>query len=517
MSQIRVDVTAARRILKSKLQGWLEQAGHRLYAYRPRFRERRFWAVQALVIIIATTHSLLEITGSLHDFEIWYFIPTALFLVPVVYAALNFGFAGAIATALWATAITIPNWFLWHSLLETFACMFQMLVVIAVAFFVGQRVDRERGARQQAETANTALRDSEMKYRGLFESSPVAVIIHDASGAILDANPAAGALFGKTKETLRSMVMADLVGKENEQKLLAHSQKDSWQETSLVLSSRDGSEIYLEPTHTRISDGQGNIATQLLLRDITQERHRQAGLRAYAAYILRAQEEERQRIARELHDETIQTLVLLCRQLDRVGSKNKALPSSVKQELQEARKITEEAVRELRDFAKALRPTSLDDLGVVTAIRRLLTDCTERTGIQTQLKLIGKERRVSRDIELGMFRITQETLWNTERHSKATKVVVTTTFSKDEVNIKIKDDGLGFNVPPNLGTNGHLGLLGMQERAELLDGKWEIQSSPGNGVLTTVSIPFPEKGFYPQVKIEAKETMVRTHIEEVVS
>lgn len=504
MNQALADLATTPGILKPKLNDWLEQAGARLYAYRPRFRERRFWAIQILVVIIAFTHSFLEITETLHNFEAWYFIPTALFLVPVVYAALNFGFAGAIATALWATAITIPNWIFWHSWLETFACLFQMLVVIAVAFFVGQRVDREKGARRQTETANIALKNSETKYRGLFESSPVAVIIHNTGGVILDANPAAGDLFGKTTETLRSMGIADLVGKENEQKLLTPSQKGNWQETSLVLSPRDGPEIYLEPTHTRISDGQGNSATQLLLRDITQERHRQAGLRAYAAYILRAQEEERQRIARELHDETIQTLVLLCRQLDNVGSKNNASPSSIKRELAKARKITEEAVRELRDFAKALRPTALDDLGVVTSIRRLLTDCAERTGIRTQLKLTGEERRLSRDIELGMFRITQEALWNTERHSRATRVVVTITFSKDEVRMKIKDDGLGFNVPPNLGTSGHLGLLGMQERAELLGGKWEIQSSPGKGAVTTVSIPFPEKRLYTQVKVNEK-------------
>ncbi len=382
--------------------------------------------------------------------------------------------------------------------------MFQMLVVIAVAFFVGQRVDRERGARHQVEVAGDALRASETKYRGLFESSPIAILVLDANGAILDANPAAGVLFGKTTKGLRSMAVAELVGQENEQKLLAPSPKDSRQEVSLVLRPGDGPEVYLEPTHTKISDSQGDITIQVLLRDVTQEQHRQAGLKAYAAYVLRAQEDERQRIARELHDETIQTLVLLCRRLDSVGSSSKALPSVVKRELQEARKITEEAVRELRDFAKALRPAALDDLGMVTSIRRLLADCTERTGVQAQLKLIGKERRLSRDIELGMFRITQEALWNMERHSRATKVVVTTTFSKDEVRMDIKDNGLGFNVPSNLGTSGHLGLLGMQERAELLGGKWEIQSSPGKGAVTTISIPFPEKKVYPPAKVKER-------------
>lgn len=133
---------------------------------------------------------------------------------------------------------------------------------------------------------------------------------------------------------------------------------------------------------------------------------------------------------------------------------------------------------------------------MVTSIRSLLTDYTARTGIQAQLKLIGKERRLSRDSELGIFRIAQEALWNTERHSKATKVVVTMTFSQYQVRMDIKDNGLGFNVPLNLSTSGQLGLLGMQERAELLGGKLEIQSSPEKGAIITVSAPFLEKRLY---------------------
>ncbi len=89
-----------------------------------------------------------------------------------------------------------------------------------------------------------------------------------------------------------------------------------------------------------------------------------------------------------------------------------------------------------------------------------------------------------------------------ERHSRATKVAVTITFSQYEVRVGIKDNGLGFNVPLNLGSSGHLGLLGMRERAELLDGKLEIKSSPGKGVIATVSIPFPGKILYAPVMIK---------------
>ncbi len=495
MSQAPLDMIAVRsRLFSSKLNGWLKRAGHWLRRYRPRFRDRRFWVVQGLVIAIAAFHDVLEVGGYLPRLGTLYFVPISLFFVPVVYAALNFGFAGSIATALWAVIITIPNWVFWHHGLERIGVMFQMAILVAVAVFVGQRVDREAGARHRAEAAGAALRASEMKYRGLFESSPIAVLVLDPSGIILDANPAAGVLFDTTAETLKSTTVANLVGTENKQKLLASSREDKWQEATLALSLRDGSEVYLEPTHTRVSDSQGNIIIQVLLRDVTQERQRQAGLRAYAAHVLRAQEEERQRIARELHDETIQTLALLCRRLGSVETTGEPLPSSVAEELRGAREIAEEVVKELRDFAKALRPPILDDLGMVTSIRRLLVDSTERTEIKGQLKLVGEERRLPRDTEVGMFRIAQEALWNVERHSRATEVVMTLTFSENEVRLYVSDNGVGFNVPPVLGSvyaSGQLGLLGMQERAELLGGELEVQSSLGKGTTVTISIPVP--------------------------
>ncbi|MCH8818907.1 MAG: hypothetical protein IIB03_01130 [Acidobacteria bacterium] len=132
MSQARVAVTATRPIFKSKLRGWFERGRHRLYAYRPRFRDRRFWVIAGLVIIIAVLHNIAEATGFLHDLGVPYFVPITLFLVPVVYAALTFGFAGALATALWATVITTPNFIFWHQGLERFGVMFQMLIVVAI-------------------------------------------------------------------------------------------------------------------------------------------------------------------------------------------------------------------------------------------------------------------------------------------------------------------------------------------------------------------------------------------------
>ncbi len=491
MSRTHVDVIASLPTFRSKLKNWLEWSKYRLYPYRPRFRDWRFWLLQGLIILIAVVHIIVEAEGFLHDSGVPYFIPITLFLVPVVYAALTFGFVGAITTALWITVITIPNWILWHQGLERFGVMFQMLIINAVAFFVGRRVDRERNAWQQAETTATALKTSRMKYRSLFESSPIAILVLDLTGVILEANTAANVLFSKDKATLQGILLADLIGTTDVQKLL-DSSHNGGQPDSLTLKLKNGQELYLEPTLTEAGDGQSDLVIQILLRDVTEEHHRQAGLRAYAAHVMRAQEEERQRIARELHDETIQSLVLLCRRLDSMENDSESLPSSLINNVREARKIADETVKGLRGFAKALRPPILDDLGMMTSIRRLLVDFKERTKVKSKLTVAGEDRRLSPDTELAMFRIAQEALWNVEHHAEATRVDVTINFTEDKVKLDVIDNGVGFSIPPDSSdfiASGHLGLISMQERAELLSGKLEIQSSPGKGTKVIASIP----------------------------
>jgi PAS domain S-box-containing protein len=448
-------------------------------------------ATEALVITITVLHDIIEATGFLHDSGLPYFVPVSLYLVPVVYAALTFGLAGALATALLATVITTPNFIFWHHGLERLGVIFQMLIVVTVAYFLGRRVDRERSASQQAEATGTALRTSETKYRGLLESSPVAILVSDHKGNVLEANPAASILFGRNKATLESMRIADLVGTVGAEKLLGASQNGG-QPDFLTLKSKEGLDLYIEPSRTEVDDGQGSPVIQVLFRDVTEEHHRQAGLRAYAAHVTRAQEEERQRIARELHDETIQTLVLLCRQLDSIDGGSESLAASQTDSVRKARRTAEEIVQGLRDFSKALRPPILDDLGMMASVRRLLTDFTERTKIEGKLKVAGGERRLPPDVELGLYRITQEALWNIERHAGATCVAVAITFSERKVRLEVVDNGAGFSVPlgsSDFTTSGHLGLISMQERAELLGGKLEIRSSPRKGTGVIVFVP----------------------------
>lgn len=489
MSRARSDTAEAQLISTAKLSDWLARVKNHLYAYRPRFGDYRFWVIVSLVISIATLHSIVESQGYLHYSGIPYFIPTSLYLVPVVYAALNFGFAGAIATTLWAIVITTPNWVFWHAGLERFGCMFQLVIVSAVAYFLGRRVDRERSEWQRAEATATALKTSNIKYQNLLHSSPMAVLIVDKAGTILEVNSAASVLFNKDKTTLENMHISDLFGTANAQKLLSACQS-SGRVDSVSIKLQDRLQLSIEPSLAEAGDDRSNPIIQLLLRDVTEEQHRQAGLRAYAAHVINTQEEERQRIARELHDETIQTLVLLCRQLD--GMDNKSLPSPLLHNLQQARRTAEGVVEELRDFTRTLRPPILDDLGLITCVRRLLADLTERTGIKNRLEVKGNEQRLPPDMELALFRIAQEALRNVEHHAKANSVDTILTFAGQEVTLEVIDNGTGFSLPSDTSdftASGHLGLISMQERAELLGGKIEIQSRPGEGTRVSVSVP----------------------------
>lgn len=470
---------------------WFGGRISRLNKYKPPFGDWRFWAIQGLSIGIAAAHWVLS-SGGTSEFGRLYLVPVILLIVPVVIAALYFGSVGAITTALWVILISIPNLTIHHIGVERIGEGFQMAVLLAVAIFMGRQVDNEINLRHKIEDASIALTSSEAKYHSLFNSSPVAILALDRNDNVIDANPSAGVLFGKSVEVLKKMVITDLLKIGDEVGPPVSSQKHNWWESTLTVRSANGSEVYLEPKLTQLNDSQGNPIIQVLLRDVTEERHKQAGLEAYAAYVIQAQEDERQHIARELHDETLQNLSLLCRQLNGIETSGEELPSAVVEEVSKSKDMAEKAVKDLRNFTRRLRPPILDDLGLVASIRRLVLDFMDRTALKGQLKIVGKERRLPQDVEVSMFRIAQEALWNVEHHSKATKADVIITFGKDVTVLIINDDGKGFRIPANLesiSVSGKLGLLGMKERAELFGGKLKIQSTLGKGTSIIASFP----------------------------
>jgi PAS domain S-box-containing protein len=454
-------------------------------------RDRRFWIVQLLVVALAAGHTVAEVLAVLPHGASLYFVPETLFLIPVGYAALNFGLHGAVATALWCTALALPNLVLFHHGGQFAAAATQLLIVNAVAFFVGHRVEEEVLARRQADETLTALKASEQRFRGLFDSSAAGVLVFDRGGHIHEANAAAARLFDR--DDVHRAFLPDLVGSAAAHDLLETSSAS----TSAVVSSPftvargGGTDVLLEPASTAFTGPDGRTFIQTLLHDVTAQHRRQTQLRTYAGRILQAQEEERRRIAQELHDEALQRVVVLCRQLHEIEEALAVHPPRAETHLRLATRTAEGLMAELREFTRQLRPPALDELGVVTCLRRMVSDLAEQSGIDGALSVRGRERRLEGALELGVFRIAQESLRNVERHAEASRLRLGLAFAPGSVELTIVDDGKGFCLPAPVAqsTGGGLGMLGMQERAALLGGELEIVSSPGHGTRVTATLP----------------------------
>ena len=209
-------------------------------------------------------------------------------------------------------------------------------------------------------------------------------------------------------------------------------------------------------------------------------------MQSYLHAVTSAQEDERARLARELHDETIQTLTALDHKVQKLQRTLEREPEPVRQSLAELHAMAAGATAEVRRFSRALRPLYLEDLGLAPALELL----AEESGVG--FTLVGTPRRAKPEIELALYRIAQESLSNARRHAQATQVEVTLVYAPQQVRITVSDDGVGFTLPEDpsvLARSGHFGLMGMHERAQLIGAQVVVDAAPGEGVAVTVTAP----------------------------
>ncbi len=215
-------------------------------------------------------------------------------------------------------------------------------------------------------------------------------------------------------------------------------------------------------------------------------------LQFYLREITNAQEAERQRVARELHDDTIQSLVLVGRSLDSLLQTSEApSKSATQQQAVSAREQLDATIDGVRRLARDLRPSILDRLGLVPSIEWLLSEVSQRQQLKSELNVDGDIQRMAPEVELCLFRVVQEALRNVELHADAKNVEVTLTTSDGRLSVRVHDDGRGFRLSEVSQHDRHsgLGLLGMQERAQLLGGTVDIQSAPEAGTTLLASVP----------------------------
>jgi signal transduction histidine kinase len=265
---------------------------------------------------------------------------------------------------------------------------------------------------------------------------------------------------------------------------------------ALVLAVRPGAELLTGRDLTIFTTIAGQIALAVENATLYLEVQAREALRgAMIQQIVSAQEGERQRIARELHDGTGQVLTGLGLGLKAAADTVKSNPELAARQLSELKELSAQALQELRGLVANLRPSILDDLGLVPAIHSQVEQFAARTGVDANLVTTGRRRRLSPDVETVVFRIAQEALTNVAKHAAAQHVQVRLDFNGAGLHLAVEDDGRGFS-PENALTverNGRpaWGLLGMQERVSLVGGTCAIRSRPGQGTVVTIFVPYP--------------------------
>lgn len=207
--------------------------------------------------------------------------------------------------------------------------------------------------------------------------------------------------------------------------------------------------------------------------------------------IILAQEEERKRIAREIHDgpaQSLANLVLRTEIAERLASKKDY--DSVQVELADLKGQVRTGLEEIRKIIFNLRPMALDDLGLIPTLRKLTQDFEDRVKIHSTFEVHGKEVRLSSSMEAAIYRLIQEALSNVQKHADASRVIINLNFLAEQLHINVKDNGKGFKQPSGKDDQTHYGIIGMYERVELLEGSIDIQSEADKGTEIKIVIPF---------------------------
>ncbi len=224
---------------------------------------------------------------------------------------------------------------------------------------------------------------------------------------------------------------------------------------------------------------------------LEQSRRQQQQLRTLSHRILQTREEERKRISRELHDVITQTLVGIKLHLDALSREATVNPKMLKQRIARTQRLVEKSVEIVHRFAVELRPTSLDDLGLILTLKAFLADFMKWSGIRVHFKTFAGVDQLNSDLRTTLYRIVQAALANVSEHSHASHVTVAISQMAESVQLEISDDGEAFDVERALLARRRkpLGLIGMRERVEMMGGEFTVESEPGRGTTIRAQMP----------------------------
>ncbi|THF63010.1 PAS domain S-box protein [Pseudothauera nasutitermitis] len=344
------------------------------------------------------------------------------------------------------------------------------------------------------------IAESEARARLYLERMPIGCVITDTDWKVVECNPAFQQIFGYSSEELAGRSVFDTLipdsARAQTEVVLERLRAGNFDAHNVNENiTRDGRRILCEWFNTPIRDANGEV-TQLIAMAIDISA-RDGGERALAdshrrlselsARLMQIQEEERGRLARELHDEIGQQLAAV--QFNLHALAHEASGDGSRARLDDCMGIMETTIRRIRDRALDLRPSMLDDLGLGPALAWYCQGQAERTGVKIVLSGVEGIGRLDEPAETAAFRIVQESVNNALRHAQPARIGVSLQLTDGVLTLRIEDDGHGFDPGGGRAPGAHLGLAGMRERAELAGGSFELGSAPGRGTYVLARLP----------------------------
>lgn len=373
----------------------------------------------------------------------------------------------------------------WHDFLMYFLFLLVSLTISLLA-------SNLRHETKSANDKSQLLEISEARYRTLIDNANEAIIVIQGN-SIKFLNNKAIEVGGYSRDDLASKSIFEFVYPddlnfvyENYRKVIEGETRSATGEVRLC--HRDGGTRWVLINGVQI-EWEHKPALLGSVSDITERKGMETELKAYSQKITQVQEEERKRIAYELHDDTAQYLALLKLEIDSLLQSGKITDPETLKKLIYLEKDAGRAVNDVRRYSHELRPGVLEHLGLQAALEQIAEDINKLNNFTVQIESEGEEPDLPEDIKLGLFRIAQEAINNARKHSLAAEAVIRLNFKEDRIRMEIIDRGIGFNlqeVKIRTSLKGNMGLISMQERAKLIGAQIKIISTPQKGTTITI-------------------------------